>query len=94
MLWSIAEVYYRCGRGRLGMGDVKMLAMIGAFLGWKLTLVTLMMASLPDRSSAWCSSRAGAVKCTQAAVRDVSRAGRGAAATVGPELLNWYLGFW
>ena len=27
------------------MGDVKMLAMIGAFVGWKLTLVTLMMAS-------------------------------------------------
>ncbi len=27
------------------MGDVKMLAMIGAFLGWKLTLVTLMLSS-------------------------------------------------
>ena len=38
--------YYRLRHEEgLGMGDVKMLAMIGAFLGWKLTLVTLMMAS-------------------------------------------------
>ena len=46
-LCSIAEVYYwvRHEEG-LGMGDSKMLAMIGAFLGWKLTLVTLMVASL------------------------------------------------
>jgi leader peptidase (prepilin peptidase)/N-methyltransferase len=30
----------------LGMGDFKMLAMIGAFLGWKLVLVTLMFSSI------------------------------------------------
>jgi len=46
-LYAIAVVYYWVRREEgLGMGDPKMLAMIGAFLGWKLTLVTLMVASL------------------------------------------------
>ena len=46
MLWAIAEAYYRVRHEEgLGMGDVKMLAMIGAFLGWQLTLLTLMLAS-------------------------------------------------
>src|SRR5262249_23840243 len=46
-LYLIAEVYYRLRHEEgLGMGDVKMLAMIGAFLGWKLTILTLAMASV------------------------------------------------
>ena len=46
MLFGIAETYYRIrGVQGLGMGDVKMLAMIGAFLGWQLALVTLVLAS-------------------------------------------------
>ena len=46
LLFAIAETYYRLrGVEGLGMGDVKMLAMIGAFLGWKLMLVTLVLAS-------------------------------------------------
>lgn len=46
-LLLIAEVYrlVRHEEG-LGMGDVKMLAMIGAFLGWKLMLLTLLLSSL------------------------------------------------
>ena len=46
VLFAIAEVYYRVrGQEGLGMGDVKLLAMIGAFLGWKLVLLTLVFAS-------------------------------------------------
>src|SRR5437764_6668559 len=46
ILLLIAEVYYRLRHEEgLGMGDVKMLAMIGAFIGWKLTLLTLVLAS-------------------------------------------------
>lgn len=44
--FAIAELYYRIrGDEGLGMGDVKMLAMIGAFLGWQLMLLTLVVAS-------------------------------------------------
>ena len=37
---------YLFGKEGLGGGDIKLLAMVGAFLGWELTLATLMIASL------------------------------------------------
>ncbi len=47
VLWVVGEAYFRWrGEEGMGMGDVKMLAMIGAFLGWELMLVTLVAASL------------------------------------------------
>ena len=47
VLWLIGEAYYRySGQEGMGGGDVKMLAMIGAFLGWKLVLVTLVFSSV------------------------------------------------
>ncbi len=46
LLWAIAEGYYRWrGEEGMGMGDVKMLGMIGAFLGWPLVILTLVLAS-------------------------------------------------
>jgi leader peptidase (prepilin peptidase) / N-methyltransferase len=47
ILFAIAEGYYRLrGIEGMGMGDVKMLAMVGAFLGWELMLVTLLLSTL------------------------------------------------
>ena len=44
VLYLVAIAYYRVRHEEgLGMGDPKMLAMVGAFLGWKLTLLTLMV---------------------------------------------------
>lgn len=47
LLWAVGEIYFRVRHEEgLGMGDVKMLAMVGAFLGWQQVLVTLMVGSL------------------------------------------------
>ena len=47
VLWLLGAVwfYIRHEEG-MGFGDVKMLAMIGAFLGWKLTVATLLVSTI------------------------------------------------
>jgi leader peptidase (prepilin peptidase)/N-methyltransferase len=47
LLWAVAEAYLRLrGIEGMGFGDVKMMAMVGAFLGAPLALVTIMIGSL------------------------------------------------
>lgn len=47
ILWLIGEGYFRLrGRPGMGLGDVKMMACVGAFLGWQRTLTTLVLAAL------------------------------------------------
>ncbi|MBZ5698137.1 MAG: prepilin peptidase [Acidobacteriia bacterium] len=47
LLWVVAEGYFRLrGREGMGLGDVKMMAAVGAFLGLKRTLMTVLAASL------------------------------------------------
>lgn len=47
MLWAVAEGYFRLrGREGMGLGDVKMMAMAGAFLGAQRTLLTILGGSL------------------------------------------------
>jgi len=47
LLWGISELYFRVrGREGMGLGDVKMMLMAGAFLGTKRTLLTIFGGSL------------------------------------------------
>jgi leader peptidase (prepilin peptidase)/N-methyltransferase len=47
LLWFVAEGYFRLrGREGMGLGDVKMMAMAGAFLGVQRALLTILLGSL------------------------------------------------
>lgn len=95
ILYAIAYGYYLWRREEgMGMGDVKMLAMLGAFLGWKAVLVTLVFASLSG----------AVVGVTMMAVQkgDMKYAlpfgtflalGALAAMFAGDPLIAWYAGF-
>jgi leader peptidase (prepilin peptidase)/N-methyltransferase len=96
VLFAIAEAYYRLrGVQGLGMGDVKMIAMIGAFLGPQLTLVTLVLSSLAGSLvgvGLLASGRGG----MQAALPFGTFLAVGAlvAAVSGDAILAWYLSFY
>lgn len=96
ILLAIAEVYYRVrGQEGLGMGDVKMLAMIGAFLGWPLMVLTLVLASFAGSIvgvTLIVSGRGG----LQAALPFGTFLAFGSlvAAAAGDSILAWYLAFY
>ena len=79
----------------LGMGDPKMLAMIGAFLGWKMTIVALMFASFAGSlfGMAMMATRRGSLE-SMLPFGCFLAVGAGVAATVGPSLIQWYLTLW
>ena len=95
-LWAIGEAYFRIrGEEGMGMGDVKMLAMIGAFLGWQLMLVTLLIASLAGSvfGGGMILLNRGSMKYALP-LGSFLAAGALIATHLGQRLLSWYLGFY
>jgi leader peptidase (prepilin peptidase)/N-methyltransferase len=95
ILYAIAGAYYLWRREEgLGMGDVKMLAMIGAFLGWKAVLVTMVLSSFSGAAiglSLIAAQRAGMKLALPFGT--FLAIGALVAMLVGEPLVTWYAGF-
>ena len=95
MLYAIAGAYYLWRREEgLGMGDVKMLAMIGAFLGWKAVLVTMVLSSFSGAAIgiALIAAQRGGMKLALPFGTFLA-VGAAVAMFVGQPLIDWYAGF-
>lgn len=96
VLFAVAEAYYRWRHEEgLGMGDVKMLAMVGAFLGWPATLMTLTMGSIAGSVIGLLviALRRGDMRYALPFGTFLAL-GAAISATVGPQLLSWYVRLW
>ena len=96
VLWAIGEAYYRySGQEGMGGGDVKMLAMVGAFLGWKLVLVTLVLSSVAGSliGVLVIAIKRGGMKYALPYGTFLAL-GALAASLVGERIIAWYLGMY
>jgi leader peptidase (prepilin peptidase) / N-methyltransferase len=96
VLFLIAEVYYRVRHEEgLGMGDVKMLAMMGAFLGWPLAILSLMIASVAGTIIGIGLIVTGRGTMKYALPFGTFLAiGAAVSAAVGQAILHWYFRLW
>jgi leader peptidase (prepilin peptidase) / N-methyltransferase len=96
MLWLIAEAYFRWRKVEgMGFGDVKMLAMIGAVLGWRAVIVTLVLASCSGAiiGIALLSRSKDGMKYALPFGTFLS-AGALVASLAGERIVDWYIGFY
>jgi leader peptidase (prepilin peptidase)/N-methyltransferase len=96
VLWATGAAYERLrGVEGMGMGDVKMLAMIGAVLGWPLMILTLVASSIAGGlvGAVMLALRADA-RTTALPFGSFLAPAALAASLVGQPVLDWYLGFY
>lgn len=94
-LWTVAFLYERLtGKAGMGGGDIKLLAMMGGFIGWQGVLFTIFFSSLTGSviGIALMLARKGDMK--MALPFGPFLAAGGAVYTLwGTWLIDWYLGF-
>ena len=95
-LFIVGELYFRLrGREGMGFGDVKMMALVGFFLGPKLALLTIFLAALGGSLLGGLFilvfRRGSQYELPFGSFLGVAAL---AAALWGRPLLDWYLGYW
>lgn len=96
VLYAIAWGYYTLRKEEgLGMGDVKMLGMIGAFLGWQAVLLTLVLASFSGAiiGVAMIALQRGSMKYALPFGTFLA-IGAVVAMLAGQPIIDWYAGFY
>jgi leader peptidase (prepilin peptidase) / N-methyltransferase len=96
VLWAIAEIYVRVrGIEGMGMGDVKMLGMIGAFLGAPLMALTLILASFAGALTGVALMLAGRGDLQRKLPFGTFLAAAAVFASLwGQPIVDWYAGFY
>ena len=94
LLWAVREAYFRLrGVEGMGFGDVKMMAMVGAFLGTPLTLFTIMVGSVLGSIIGVLLMRfSGKDRGYEMPFGTFLSFGAILAVLYGDELIRWYLG--
>jgi leader peptidase (prepilin peptidase) / N-methyltransferase len=91
-LFAIGEAVSRwVGRPALGLGDVKMLAMIAAFLGWQLAFLTVFLASLVGAVIGLAGLTLGRGRYYEWPLGCYLAVAALIAAAVGEPIMGWYL---
>jgi leader peptidase (prepilin peptidase)/N-methyltransferase len=93
VLWLIGETWSRLRKVEaMGFGDVKMLAMVGAFLGWKMVIVAFVLSSIVGGAFAALLLAARRTTWTSAIPYGTFLAIAAFLASLwGEPLMNWYL---
>ena len=96
-LWLMGWAWLKLrNKEAMGLGDVKMMFMVGAYLGWRLTILTIFLGALSG-------SVIGIAMALYEGRRDLNRLlpygvylgiGTIVALFVGSQIVNWYAGFY
>ena len=95
-LWMVREAYFRLRKEEgMGLGDAKMMLMVGAYLGWQQAFLTIFLASVLGSlvGMAIIVGRRGSMK-TQIPFGVFLGAAAVVALFVGPQFISWYIGIY